>query len=113
MIKIKENIKEVTLFGLPQTSSKYINQIIKSRNSKKTTGPDGISIKVIKTVVSTIDSYLSNIIAKNNQFSENVKTALVRSISETENKFRLKVRDHSAVVTAFSCCKTSDPLIIQ
>ena len=61
IIKIKENIKKITLFGFSQASAKE-NLITKSPNPRKTTGPDGIHIKVIKTAANVIDSHFPNII---------------------------------------------------
>ena len=82
-IKIKECSKNLTRFDFPKLTAADISLIIKSLNPKKATGPDGIPIKAIKYASNAIDSHLSNIIAKDleiNKYSEEPKTALVRSI---------------------------------
>ena len=65
-----------------------MNKIIKSLNPNKTTGPDNIPLKIIKTAANVIDSHLSHIInktLKENKFSENAKTALVRPIYKKDS----------------------------
>ena len=56
-------------------------KIIKSLNRRKTTRPDSIPVKILKIARNVIDSQLPNIInrdIKENKFSEDAKTALVR-----------------------------------
>ena len=81
IFKTKENIKVVAHFDFTQASRTDINLIRKSLNPKKTTSPDGIAIKVIKTAAHVTDSHLANLInkeLKDNKFSENAKTSFVR-----------------------------------
>ena len=44
IIKTKDNIKKVTLVDFPQARTKEAKLLIKPRNPKKATGPDGILI---------------------------------------------------------------------
>ena len=81
--KIKREFSIDKEFELPYASAKDINQIIKSLNINKAIGPDGISAKFVKISADIIDCHIANIINKhisNNKFSENAKTATVRSI---------------------------------
>ena len=48
IIKIKEIIKEKSIFDFPEATTENINIIIKSLNPNKATGPDHIPLKVIK-----------------------------------------------------------------
>ena len=82
IIKIKE-IKEKPIFDFPEATIEDKNKSIKSLNPNKATGPDRIPLKIIKTAANVIDSHLVYIVSKDlkeNKFSENAKTALVRPI---------------------------------
>ena len=70
-------------FWLSTAKVEDINKIIKSLNPRKATGPDGIPAKVLKIARNVINSHLTNIInrdIKENKFSEDAKTALVRPL---------------------------------
>ena len=56
-------------------------------------GPDGIPVKILKIARNFIDSHLTNILnrdIKENKFSEDAKTALVRSLSKKNNRDRIQ-----------------------
>ena len=80
IIKIFKIVKEKPIFAFPEATTEYINKVIRSLNPN---GPDRIPLKIIKIAVNVIDSHLAYIINKDfkeNKFSENAKTALVRPI---------------------------------
>ena len=65
-----------------------INKIIESLNPSKVTGSDSVPVKILK-----IDSQLTNILnrdIKENKFSEDAKTALVRSLSKKNNRDKIQ-----------------------
>ena len=83
----------MTRFDFPKPTAADISLLIKSLNPKKATGPDGIPIKAIKYASNAIDSHLSNIIAKDleiNKYSEEPKTALVRSIFKKNERNKIE-----------------------
>ena len=49
-------------FDLPKPTASDINKIIKSLDTNKATGPDGIPAKFVQMSASVIDCHLSNII---------------------------------------------------
>ena len=60
-----------------------INKIIKSLDTNKATGPDGIPAKFVQMSANVIDCHLSNIITcdiSKNKYPEHAKTATVRPI---------------------------------
>ena len=82
-----------------------MNKIIKSLNPNKTTGPDNIPLKIIKTAANVIDSHLSHIInktLKENKFSENAKTALVRPIYKKDDGSKIKNYRPVSLLNGFS-----------
>ena len=91
--KIKEIVKEKHIFDFPEATTEDINKIIKSLNPNKATCPDHIPLKIIKTAANVIDSHLAHIINKDlkeNKFSENAKTALVRPIYKKDERGKIK-----------------------
>ena len=71
----KFTIKEATVSG--------INTVLKSVNTKKATGPDNISPKLVKLSVNVLDSHLCNIInegLQNSSFPDAAKIASVGPI---------------------------------
>ena len=96
IIKIKK-IKEKPIFDFPEaTTEDIINIIIKPLNTNKATGPDPIPLKIIKTAANVIDSHLAYIINKDlkeNEFSENAKTALVRPIYKKDGRDKEENRE--------------------
>ena len=76
-------LKKKNIFDFPEVTTEDLNKIIKSLNPKKTVSSDRIPLKIIKTDANVMDSHLAYIINKDlkeNKFSENTKTALVRPI---------------------------------
>ena len=79
--KIKRNQNKTLNFGFPTAKVTDVSKIIKSLNPRKATGPDGIPVKILRIARNVIDSHLTNIInrdIKENKFSEDAKTALVK-----------------------------------
>ena len=60
--RIKCNQNETLNFDFPKAKVGDINEIIKSLNPRKTTGSDGIPVKILKIARNVIDSHLTNII---------------------------------------------------
>ena len=80
---VKRNQNETLSFDFPTAEVEDINKIIKSLTPRKATGPDGILVKILKIARNVIDSHLTSIInrdIKENKFSEDAKTALVRPL---------------------------------
>ena len=95
VIAIKSSIKHDTrdnVSNLPHPSTKDINNIIKSLNFNKATGPDGIPEKFIRMSANVIDSHLTNIIDKDidqNNYSENAKTANVKPVFKKDDRTKI------------------------
>ena len=64
IIKVKDIVKEKPICNFPKATTEDINEIIKSLNPNKATGPDQIPLKIIKTTANVIDSRLAHIINK-------------------------------------------------
>ena len=57
------------------------------------TGPDGVPVKILKIARNFIDSHLTNILnrdIKENKFSEDAKTALVRPSSKKNDRDKIQ-----------------------
>ena len=103
IIKMKEIVKEKPIFDFPEATIEDKNIIIKSLNPNKATGPDRIPLKIIKTAA--IDSHLAYIINKDlkeNKFSENAKTALVRPIYKKDDRDKIKNYRPISLLNGFS-----------
>ena len=91
--KIRENQHENLIFDSPKATVGDINEVIKTLNPCKATGPDGIPIKFIKTARNVIDSDLTNIINKdlgNYKFSGNVKATFVRPLYKKNDRDKIQ-----------------------
>ena len=91
--QIQEIVRKKPIFEFPEVITKDINNIITSLNPNKTTGSDRIPLKITKTAANVIDSHLTYIINKDlkeNKFSENAKTALVRPIYKKDDRDKIK-----------------------
>ena len=91
--KIKSSFDFNSKFELPKPTASDINKIIKSFDTNKTTGPDGISAKYVEKSANIIDCHLSNIITSDisdNQYSEYSKTATVRPIFKKGDRTKVK-----------------------
>ena len=85
--KIKCSQNETLNFDFPTVKVEDINELIKSLNPRKATGPDGIAVKILIIARNVIDSNLTNIIIRDiteNKFSEDPKTALVRPLNNRD-----------------------------
>ena len=108
VIAIKSSIKHDTrdnVFNLPHPSTKDINNIIKSLNVNKATGPDGIPAKFIRMSANVIDSHLTNIIDKDidqNNYSENAKTANVKPVFKKDDRTKIKNYRPVSLLNIFS-----------
>ena len=93
IIKIIKVVKEKPIAAFPETTTEGINQIIKSLNPNKATGPGSIPLNIIKTAANATDFHLAYIKNKDlmeNNFSGNAKTALVRPIYKKEDRDKIK-----------------------
>ena len=89
IIAIKRNNIPNCCFDIPHACKDDINKIIKSLNTKKATGPDGIPLKLIKLSADIIDYYLTTIInddLSRSSFSEGAKEALVHPIFKKKDR---------------------------
>ena len=80
-------------FALPKANVSHINKIIKSLNTNKAKGPDGISAKFVKMSAGVIDCHLANIInnnISNNNYSEYAKTATVKPGFKKDDRTKIK-----------------------
>ena len=76
--KVESVFKTDSKFDLPKPTASDINKIIKSLDTNKATGPDGIPAKFVQISANVIDCQLSNIITcdiSKNKHSEHAKTA--------------------------------------
>ena len=90
---------------MPHPSTKDINNIIKSLNVNKATGPDGIPAKFIRMSANVIDSHLTNIIDKDidqNNYSENAKTANVKPVFKKDGRTKIKNYRPVSLLNIFS-----------
>ena len=91
--KIKSSFDFNSKFELPKPTASDINKIIKSLDTNKATGPDGISANCVKISANIIDCHLSNIIANDilgNQYSEHSKTAAIRPVFKKDDRTKVK-----------------------
>ena len=105
IIKIKKIVKKKTIFDFPEVTTEDLNKIIKSLNPNKTVSSDRIPLKIIKTDANVIDSHLAYIINKDlkeNKFSENAKTALVRPIYKKYDRGKINNYRPVSLLNGFS-----------
>ena len=98
-------LRKKNIFDFPEANTEDINKIIKSLNPNKATGPDRITLKIIKTDAKVIDSHLAHIINKDlkeNKFSENFKTALVGPIYKKDGRGKIKNYRPVSLLNGFS-----------
>ena len=103
--KIKNSFSFNSRFELPKPTASDINKIIKSLDTNKATGPDGISAKYVKISANIIDSHLSNIISydlSDNQYSEHAKTAAVRPCYKKDDRTKVKNYRPVSLLNIFS-----------
>ena len=103
--KIKQNQNETLNFDFPTAEVEDINKIIKSLNPRKATGPDGIPVKILKIARNVTDLHLTNIInrdIKENKFSEDAKTALVRPLHKKNDRDKIENYRPVSILNGFS-----------
>ena len=87
---ITENVLPDSLsFDLLPASKEDINKIIKSLNASKVTGPDGVTLKLIKLSANFVDKYLTSFINHDilrSCFSLGAKTYLIRAIHKKKDR---------------------------
>ena len=91
--KIKSVFNTDSKFDLPKPSASDINKIIKSLDTSKATGPDGIPAEFVQMSANVTDCHLSNIVTceiSKNKYSEHVKTATVRPIFKKDDRTKIK-----------------------
>ena len=90
---------------MPHPSTKDVNNIIKSLNANKATGPDGVPAKFITMSANVIDSHLTNIIDKDidqNNYSENAKTANAKPVFKKDDRTKIKNYRPVSLLNIFS-----------
>ena len=105
IIKIKEIVNKKHIFDFPEATTEDMNKIIKLLNSNKATGPDRIPLKRIKSAANVTDFHLAHVINKDlkeNKFSENTKTALVRPIYKKDDRGKIKNYRPVSLLNGFS-----------
>ena len=103
--KINCNQNKTLSFDFPIVKLEDINKINKSLNPRKKTAPDGIPVKILKIARNVIDSHLTNFInrdIKENKFSEDAKTALVRSLYHKNNRDEIQDCRPASILNGFS-----------
>ena len=82
-----------------------INKRIKPLNPREATGPDGIPVKILKIARNVIVSHLTNIInrdIKEDKFSEDAKTAFVRSLYKKIDRDKIQNYRPVSILNGFS-----------
>ena len=103
--KIKCNQEEILNFDFPTAKVEDISKIIKSLNPRKATRPDRIPVKILNIGRKVIDSDLTNIInrdIKENKFSEDAKTALVRPLDKKNDSDKIQNYRPASILNGFS-----------
>ena len=103
--KIKCNQNETLNFGFPAAKVTDVSKIIQSLNPRKATGPDGIPVKILRIARNVIDSHLTNIInrdIKENKFSEDAKTTLVRPLYKKNDRDKIQNYRPVSILNGFS-----------
>ena len=105
IIKIKKIVKEKPIFDFPGATTEDIDKIIKSLSPNNANDPDRIPLKIIKTAANVIDSHLAYITSKylkENKFSENAKTTLVKPIYKKDDGDKIKNYGPVSLLNSFS-----------
>ena len=102
--KSKHNQNETLNFDFPTAKVEDINEIIKSLNQRKATGPDDFPVKILKIARNVLDSHLANIVnrdIKENKFSEDAKTSYVRPLYKKNNRDKIQNYRPAAILNGF------------
>ena len=105
VLEIRKRNTNLGNFTLPKAEVQEVNTIIKSLNSKKATGPDGIPIKIVKLSANVIDTYVTHIINSDltsASFSEEAKIASVRPIFKKKSRTNIENYRPVSILNAFS-----------
>ena len=100
--KIKNVCNTDSKFYLPKPTASDINKIIKSLDTNRATGPDGI---LVKKSANVIDYHPFNINAcdiSKNEYSEHAKTATVRPVLEKDDRTKIKNYRPVSLLNMFS-----------
>ena len=103
--KIKSVFNAHSKFDLPKPVASDINKIIKSLDTNKATGPDGIPAKFVQMSANAMNCHLSNIITcdiSKNKYSEHAKTATVRPIFKKDDRTKIKNYRPVSLLNMFS-----------
>ena len=90
---------------MPEPTASDTNKIIKSLDTNKTTGPNGLPAKFVQMSANVIDCHLSNIITcdiSKNKYSEHAKTATVRPIFKKDDRKKIKNYQLVSLLNMFS-----------
>ena len=105
IITIKSSVTQNSKFNIRHATTQEIKKIINSLSSGKAIGLAGIPVKFIKMSANVTDSHLANIINKDldlNCYSENAKSANVRSIVKKDEKTKVKNYRPVSLLNTFS-----------
>ena len=89
----KSNFTQSHRPDLPKPTESDISKIIKSLDTNKATGPDGIFVNFVKVSYNVIDSHLHKFFAfyiTENKYSQHAKTAKVRPIFKKDERTKIK-----------------------
>ena len=103
--KIKSVFNTRSKFDLRKPTASDINKMIKSLDTNKATGPDGIPAKFLQISANAIDCHLSNIITcdiSKNKYSEHAKTATLRPIFIRNDRKNIKNYRPVSLLNMFS-----------
>ena len=103
--KIKSVFNTRSKFDLRKPTASDINKMIKSLDTNKATGPDGIPAKFVQMSANAIDCHLSNILTcdiSKNKYSEHAKTATVRPIFIRNDRKNIKNYRPVSLLNMFS-----------
>ena len=95
--KIKSVFNAHSKFDLPKPVASDINKIIKSLDTNKATGPDGIPCHICLNLSNIITSDISK-----NKYSEHAKRATVRPIFKTDDRTKIKNYRPVSLLNMFS-----------
>ena len=105
IISFKNIFPTTAAVNIKPATVDQINKIIRSLDAKKVTGPDKISVKVVKIPAYIIDKHLTNKINNKvlrNSFSVSVKTASIRPIFKKGDRTEIGNYRAVSILNCFS-----------